>query len=55
MVKCVFSMQFRGLQELINFVFKLVQPPLSYPHYLCISKQAKTVNITFKMQNKGRI
>ncbi|ATF08769.1 Mobile element protein [Candidatus Enterovibrio altilux] len=25
------------------------------PHYSCISKRAKTVNVTFKKKNKGSI
>ncbi|ATF09033.1 Mobile element protein [Candidatus Enterovibrio altilux] len=28
---------------------------MSYPHYLCISKRSKTVNVRFKMKNKGAI
>ncbi|ATF09627.1 Mobile element protein [Candidatus Enterovibrio altilux] len=50
MVKCVSSMPLNGLQRLILF-FKLVQLPLSYPHYLCISKQAKTINVMFKTKD----
>ncbi|ATF09771.1 Mobile element protein [Candidatus Enterovibrio altilux] len=44
MVQCVLSMPLRGLQGL----FKRAQLPLSYPHYLCISKRVQTVNVTFK-------
>ncbi|ATF10333.1 Mobile element protein [Candidatus Enterovibrio altilux] len=28
---------------------------MSYPHSSCISKQVKTVNVTFKMKNKRSI
>ncbi|ATF09781.1 Mobile element protein [Candidatus Enterovibrio altilux] len=28
---------------------------MSYPHYSCISKRAKTVNVTFKKKNKRTI
>ncbi|ATF09166.1 Mobile element protein [Candidatus Enterovibrio altilux] len=28
---------------------------MSYPHCSCINKQAKRVNATFKMKNKGSI
>ncbi len=48
-------MPLRGLQEFINSVFKLAQLPLSCPHYSCISKRAKTVNITFKPKAKRAI
>ncbi len=48
-------MPLRDLQELISFVFKLVQLSLSCPHYSYISKRATTINITFKMKNKGSI
>ncbi|ATF10009.1 Mobile element protein [Candidatus Enterovibrio altilux] len=48
MVKYVFSMPLRGLHGFINPVFKLVQLPLSCLYYLCISKRAKAVNVTFK-------
>ncbi len=55
MVKRVFSMPLRGLQGFINSVFKLAQLPLSRPHYSCISKRAKTVNVAFKPKTKGAI
>ncbi|MGL1292399.1 transposase [Vibrio parahaemolyticus] len=47
MVKHVFSLPLRCLQGLINSIFKLTQLPLLCPHYSCISKRAKTVNISF--------
>ncbi|ATF09944.1 Mobile element protein [Candidatus Enterovibrio altilux] len=43
-VKQIFSMPSRGLSEFISFILKLTELPLSYPHYSCISKQAKMVN-----------
>lgn len=55
MVKRVFSMPLRGLQGIINSIFKLAQLPLSCPHYSCISKRAKTVYIAFKTKAKGTI
>ncbi len=55
MVKRVFSMPLRGLQGFINSIFKLAQLPLSCPHYSCISKQAKTVNVEFKTKTKETI
>ncbi|ATF10409.1 Mobile element protein [Candidatus Enterovibrio altilux] len=45
----------RGLQGFINSVFKLTQLPLSCPHYSCISKRAKMVNVTFKTKTPGII
>ncbi|ATF09820.1 Mobile element protein [Candidatus Enterovibrio altilux] len=45
----------RGLKGFINSVFKRVPLSLLYPHYSCISKRVKTVNITFNMQTKGAI
>ncbi|ATF08655.1 Mobile element protein [Candidatus Enterovibrio altilux] len=55
MVKCIFLIPLRGLQGLINFVFKFAQLPLPCPHYSCISKRVKTVNVTFKTKNKRNI
>ncbi|ATF09578.1 Mobile element protein [Candidatus Enterovibrio altilux] len=46
-------MPLRNLPGFINPVFKFVQLPLSYPHYSCISKRTKTINVTLKTQNKG--
>ncbi|ATF09405.1 Mobile element protein [Candidatus Enterovibrio altilux] len=54
-VKCVFSMPLRGLQRTHNFVVKLTQLLLSCPHYSCINKQAKTINVMFKTKNKEAI
>lgn len=55
MVKRVFSLPLRGLQGFINSIFKLAQLPLSCPHYSCISKRAKTVNVAFKTKTKATI
>lgn len=55
MVKHVFSLPLRGLQGLINSIFKLTQLPLLCPHYSCISKRAKTVNISFETKTQGTI
>ncbi|ATF09474.1 Mobile element protein [Candidatus Enterovibrio altilux] len=43
------------LQGFINFIFKLVQLPLSCPHYSCMSKPDKTVNVTYKTKNNESI
>lgn len=55
MVNRVFSMPLRALQGFINSVFKLESIPLMCPHYTCISKRAKTVNIAFKTKTRGII
>ncbi|ATF09253.1 Mobile element protein [Candidatus Enterovibrio altilux] len=48
-------MLLKSLQRCINSVFKFIQLPLSYPHYSCLRKQTKTVNVKFKAKNKGTI
>ncbi|ATF08892.1 Mobile element protein [Candidatus Enterovibrio altilux] len=37
---------------MVKCVFSM---PLSCPHYSYISKRVKTVNVTFKTKNEGRI
>ncbi|ATF10277.1 Mobile element protein [Candidatus Enterovibrio altilux] len=41
--------------HIFNSVFKLVQRKLLCFHYSCMSKRAKTVNVTFKTKIKGTI
>ncbi|MFY3328609.1 transposase, partial [Vibrio fluvialis] len=48
MVKRVFSMPLRALQGFLGSVFKLSNIPLVCPHYTCISRRAKQVEIAFK-------
>nr|WP_235611023.1 transposase [Candidatus Enterovibrio luxaltus] len=36
----------------MNFVVKLTQLPLPYPHYACIYKRIKTVNVTLKRRTQ---
>ncbi len=55
MVKRIFAMPLRALQGFINSVFQLAKVPLVCPHYTCISKRAKTVNISFKTKTRGAI
>lgn len=55
MVKRVFSMPLRALQGFINSVFLLAQVPLACPHYTCISKRAKSVEVSFKCPTRGPI
>ncbi|ATF09244.1 Mobile element protein [Candidatus Enterovibrio altilux] len=54
-VKRISSMPLRDLQELMNYVFTLVQLPLSYSHYTRINKRDKTVNVAVKTKIKGTI
>lgn len=43
MVKRIFSMQLRALQDFLDSVFKLANIPIVCPHYTCISRRAKEV------------
>ncbi|ATF09767.1 Mobile element protein [Candidatus Enterovibrio altilux] len=52
MVKCIFSMPLKALQGFINSICNLARLSFSCPHYSCISKRAKIVNITFKTKTK---
>lgn len=45
MVKPAFSMPLRSLQGFIDSLFKLANTPLYYPHYACISRRAKQVDV----------
>lgn len=55
MVKRIFSMPLRASQGFIDSVFRLAQVPLSCPHYSCISRRAKDVDVSFKTKTKGPI
>ena len=55
MVKRVFSMPLRALQGFLDSVFKLANIPLVCPHYTCISRRAKEVEVSFKTKNRGPI
>ena len=54
-VKRVFCMPLRALQGFIDSVFKLANVPLVCPHYTCISRRAKEVEISFKTKTRGAI
>ncbi len=54
MVKRVFSMPLRALQGFLDSVFKLANIPLVCPHYTCISRRAKEVEVSFKTKTKTR-
>ncbi len=55
MVKRVFSMPLRALQDFLDSVFKLANIPLVCPHYICISRRAKEVEVSFKTKTRGVI
>ncbi|EJL6271240.1 IS5 family transposase [Vibrio cholerae] len=55
MVKRVFSMQLRALQGFINSVFSLANVPVVCPHYSCISRRAKQIEVSFKPKTRGAI
>ncbi len=48
MVKRISSMPLRASQGFMDSVFQLAQLPLRCPHYSCISRRAKDVNVSFK-------
>ncbi|MDF4405414.1 IS5 family transposase [Vibrio parahaemolyticus] len=55
MMKRIFSMPLRTLQGFIDSVFLLARVPLQCPHYTCISRRAKQVEVSFKPQTSGVI
>ena len=48
-------MPLRGLQGFLDSVFKLANIPLVCPHYTCISRRAKEVEVSFKTKTRGAI
>ncbi|ALM73111.1 hypothetical protein FORC9_3594 [Vibrio vulnificus] len=48
MVKGIFSLHLRALKGFIDSVFRLANVPLVCPHYTCISRRAKDVEVCFK-------
>ncbi|MCV5802511.1 transposase, partial [Escherichia coli] len=48
MMKRVFSMSLRALQGFIDSVFSLSNVPKVCPHYSCISRRSKQVEVSFK-------
>ncbi|EMK3326158.1 IS5 family transposase, partial [Vibrio vulnificus] len=55
MIKRIFSLPLRALQGFIDSVFRLANIPLVCPHYTCISRRAKDVEISFKASTRGAI
>ncbi len=54
-VKRICSLPLRGLQCFINSVFRLANASLVCPHYTCISRRAKDVEVNFKTSTRGAI
>lgn len=54
-VKRIFSMTLRAAQGFMDSVFRLAQLPLRCPHYSCISRRAKDINVSFKTKSKEPI
>ena len=48
-------MPLRALQGFIDSVFQLAQVPLICPHYSCISRGDKEVEVSFKTKTRGTI
>lgn len=55
MVKRAFSMPLRALQGFIDSVFRLADVQLRCPHYTCISRRAKNVEVSFKPSTRSPI
>ena len=46
MLKGVFKLPLRALEEFINSLFTLMRVPLVSPDYSCLSRRANTVEVT---------
>ena len=55
MVKRVFSMPLRALQGFLDSVFKLANILLVCPHYTCIGRRAKEVEVSFETKTRDAI
>ena len=54
-IKRVFRLTLRAAQGFIDTIFTLMGVPLRCPDYTCISKRAKSVNVSFKTPSRGEI
>ncbi len=48
-------MPLRALQGFIYSLFKLANIPLFCPHYICISRRSKDIEVSFKAKTRGSI
>ncbi len=54
-IKRVFRLTLRAAQGFIDSIFSLMNVPLRCPDYSCVSRQAKSVNVSFKTPTRGEI
>ncbi len=54
-IKRVFRLTLRAAQGFIDSIFSLMNVPLRCPDYSCVSRRAKSVNISFKTSTRGEI
>lgn len=54
-IKRVFQLTLRAAQGFIDSIFTLMGIPLHCPDYTCVSKRAKSVNVSFKTATRGEI
>jgi hypothetical protein len=55
MFKGIFSLTLRATQGRLDSLFELMNVPLCAPDYSYVSKQARTVKVTYRRPIKGRI
>ncbi|MEI9639407.1 IS5-like element IS903B family transposase, partial [Enterobacter hormaechei] len=52
-IKRVFRLTLRAAQGFIDSIFSLMNVPLRCPDYSCVSRRAKSVNVSFKTPTRG--
>ncbi len=55
MMKRVFNLPLRALQDFVDSIFKLMDLPLCCPDYSLVSRRAKSVSISIKTPTRGEI
>ncbi|PCS21544.1 Mobile element protein [Candidatus Enterovibrio escicola] len=55
MMKGIFKLPLRRLKGFLNSVFMLMNVPLEYPTYTCISKRLKTIKVKYHLPSLGDI
>ncbi len=55
MVKGIFKLPLRALQDFLDSIFGLMDVPLKSPSYSCISKRAKTVEVNYRLPSRGPV
>ncbi len=54
-IKRVFRLTLRAARGFIGSIFSLMNVPLRCPDYSCVSRRAKSVNVSFKTSTRGEI